>query len=141
MCLAKVFTKKEREEILAKLPEEFTIWKVLNDWGKDHEDEYGEEYRYTTDCRYEPVHAGEMRFVTNTIKDSGYDISYRGGGHFWLHKEGADEWANGDFDKVVRCKVRKKWITNMGIQNAWVAIVVKKAVFPKYIGQMRVKNI
>lgn len=133
MCLERVFTKKEREKVLAKLPEEFTVWKVIVDdvdWNK-----YEDECRYTTDCRWLPIHAGEMKFVANIIYDRSRNIRYRGGGHFWLHKKDADEWKWADFERVIRCRIKKEWITNMGEQRDGIVIVVKKAVFPKYIGQ------
>ena len=136
MCLAQVFTKKEREEVLTGLSEEFTVWKVVADWGEDHK-EREIEFRYTTDCVNLPVHAGEMRFKTNTI--DGHGVKYRGGGHFWLYKKNADDWSGGIAEKVVRCRIKKEWITNMGKQDGRIVIVVKKAVFPKYIGQMGVK--
>lgn len=141
MCLERVFTKKEREEILAKLPDEFTVWKVVANM----------ERYYMTDCRCLTIHAGEMQFKTNTIDEGG--IKYKGGGHFWLHKKDAVDWVTGYWatgywatgysegysEKVVRCKIRKKWITNMGIQNDGIVVIVRKAIFPKYIGQMGTK--
>jgi len=143
MCLQRVFTKSEREKVLAKLPEEFIVWKVLNDYGVIGWRLDG--CRYTTDCRSMPIHAGEMKFKTNTIGRTSTDKEYRGGGHFWLHKEAAEKWKCDDNERIVRCRVKKKWITNVGVQdigmkNGGVVVVAKKAIFPKYIGQMDVKN-
>jgi hypothetical protein len=137
MCLERMFTKKERNEVLDKLPNEFTVWKVITDWGVGHRNMYGFD-RYTTDCFHMPIHAGEMQFKTNIIK--GYGNSYRGGGHFWLRKKDAEEWIYGKFEKIIRCKIKKEWITNMGKQNNEIVVVAKKAIFPKYIGQMYVKD-
>ena len=143
MCLEQVFTKKEREEVLAKLPDEFAVWKVVYkcDGG-----------RYITDCQWYPLHAGEVTFKQNIIDSD--DFSYRGGGHFWLKKEAADAWCCRGIEKVVRCRVKKEWIMNVGYQRTNlldafhaqignVVVVVKKAIFPKYIGeicQCEVKN-
>jgi len=145
MCLQNVFIKSDREEMLAKLPEEFTIWKVVNDYGRNHKHvafPFPGKYRYSTDCKCIPVHAGEMKFETNGIP---YCLNkrYKGGGHFWLHKKDAEDWRDGDsHERVVRCRVKKKWITNVGIQDVYgidrTVIVTSRAIFPKYIGQVTV---
>ena len=129
MCLDRVYAKKEKQELLDSLPEEFTVWKVLVL-------RHNREYKYKTDCRGVPVYAGEMRFKCNVIDGSMYgDPKYRGGGHFWLHKEGADYWGC-DINKTVKCRIDKRWITNIGTQDGiGIVVVAKKAIFPKYVGE------
>jgi len=138
MCLARVFDKKERDAVLDKLPDEFTVWKIICDWGKSKAEK---ENRYTTDCRGMTIHGGEVRFKTNTIESIDGQV-YRGGGHFWLYKQDAEwwryfRWPKNEYEKIIRCRVKKEWITNMGRQLDRTVVVVKRAVFPKYLGQAK----
>jgi len=157
MCLERKYTKKGWEKILAGLPEEFTVWKVVVDHGMEYKEKWCES-RYITDCRTLPVYGGEMKFKTNIIpvyttyaaqiasncafSDISFHagFSYKGGGHFWLHKKDAQNWVEYPYQRVIRCRVKKKWITTVGEQGGGIVIVVKRAVFPKYIGQAKPKD-
>ena len=143
MCLARVYRGKERKEALAKLKDVITVWKVL--LPPDEEMDY-----YYTDCRSWPVYAGEVKFKQNVINKDGsfaWGPKYRGGGHFWLTREAAIEWkemdcymsGNKDTEiyKHVRCTVRKEDINAIGEQGGHVVVVVKKATFPKYVGEKK----
>ena len=126
MCLDTVIRGKEKKAFLATLPDEIVVWKVvvLTNTG------------YETDCRYVPLHSGEMKFKQNVIHIRFCSL-YRGGGHFWLHKKDAEGWRDiGGFDdRVVKCRIKKEWINTIGLQCGIMVLVVKKAVFPKYIGK------
>ena len=126
MCLQTRLTGKEKKEFLDELPDEITVWKVVTRLGK----------RYRTDCRRFSLHAGVVEFPQNIIvpDDDYYEPNYRGGGHFFLHYKGAKRWAYNVGDKIVRCKIKKEWINTVGKQSGHIVVVVKKAVFPKYIG-------
>lgn len=130
MCLSEVYSKKEREKALKDLPNEFTVWKVLKKNGPGN---------YETDCMRSPVYAGRVKFKQNVIRVIGIGFSlpsYRGGGHFWMDKQAALVWripVKGEV--IVPCKIKKAWIVNMGEQDCCRVVVVKKAVFPKYIGK------
>jgi len=122
MCLTNVYRGKEKKEFLDKLPDEIVVWKVVAKY-KD---------RYSTDCRRFPLHSGRMDFKQNIIKTD--DITYRGGGHFFLHRADAEMWGYGFANRIVRCKIKKEWINTVGTQDDAVVLVAKRAVFPEYIG-------
>ena len=129
MCLSSKLTGREKKKFLDSLPDEITVWKVLIKWGS----------KYKTDCRVFPVHAGIVDFKQSVIKASrrpGWRVSfnYKGGGHFFLHRESAESWAGSQYKKVVRCKIKKEWVNSIGDQWGSRVVVVKRATFPKYIG-------
>ena len=124
MCLDYIHRGKEKKEFLDTLPDEMVVWKVVK----------GHDGRYSTDCRDFPLHSGEVAFKQNIIET--HYTAYRGGGHFFLHKSDADSWLDPfSWERVIRCKIKKKWINTVGEQDGAIVLVVKKAIFPKYIGK------
>ena len=134
MCLDTVLRRKEKKVALVKLPDTITVWKVLLKPGWDK----GENNTcYVTDWFLFPVYAGEIKFTQLHLKGFVDCLSYRGGGHFWLTKKGAEDWmgSHKNTEKIARCTVKKSNINAIGSQNDFPVVVVKKATFPKYIGE------
>jgi len=126
MCLNRVLGGKEKKATLAKLKDKIVVWKVLAK-------PIGKHDHYSTDCKFVPVFAGEVKFTQNIIDNS--RVPYLGGGHFWLTKEGAENWGVYFTEKLVRCTIKKSDINSIGYQCVHLVVVVKKATFPKYIGK------
>ena len=126
MCLQTVMSSKEKKKYLEKLSNEITVWKVVCKYLPG---------RYTTDCRKFPLHAGEVKFRQNTIyTEVDWSLSYRGGGHFWKTRAGARYWANYPSDRVIKCIIKKEWINTIGTQGDFIVFVVKRAIFPEFLG-------
>ena len=132
MCLDVVFRGQEKKDELAKLPDVVTVWKVV--YKLDKRD-------YRTDCMFFPLHAGEVKFIQNVINTYNYNYNlpkYRGGGHFFLSRSVAYSlrWDE-SIEKVVKCRVKKEWINNIGLQSGAKIVVVKRAIFPAYFGGVK----
>lgn len=137
MCLEQVMRGKEKEEFLEKLPDKITVWKNVLKWAvwKDILEKY--PGKYTTDCRRFPLHAGEVKFKQNIIKIYARR-GYRGGGHFWLTRKGARSWRSRkswNRERIIKCVIKKEWINSIGTQDGYKGLVVKKAIFPDFIGK------
>ena len=133
MCLDTVLRGKEKKVALAELPDTITVWKVLLKPGWNEK----EKGNYVTDWLLFPVYAGEIKFTQSHLKGFVDCLSYRGGGHFWLTKKGAEDWMGlrNSTEKIARCTVKKPNINAIGFQSDFPVVVVKKATFPKYIGE------
>lgn len=134
MCLDIVLYSKKKKEVLAKLKDTITVWKVLRS------PTYGRRGGYVTSWLCTPVYAGEVTFKQNSIRLYMTSRSYRGGGHFWLTKEGALDWGVTGIEKLVRCTIKKANINTIGKQAGYPVVVVKKATFPQYIGGKKSSN-
>lgn len=131
MCLDNVFRGKAKKKKLVKLKDTVTVWKVLRKFGPGHNGDW------RTGDRQFPVHAGEVKFKQNIISAIGLSISYRGGGHFFLVKQDAINYCQ-QGEKVVRCIIKKTHINTIGKQSSREIVVVKKATFPKHIGDKQI---
>ena len=127
MCLSTVFRGKEKKAYLAKLPDEITVWKVV--------------YKhisglYTTDYKHFPLHSGKVKFKQNIIYRGLYSNNYRGGGHFFKTRAAARRWQS-SYERVIKCTIKKEWINTVGVQDGHVVLVVKRAMFPEFIGGVK----
>ncbi|KKM72808.1 hypothetical protein LCGC14_1416800 [marine sediment metagenome] len=128
MCLSTVFRGKKKKEALAKLKDTIIVWKIL------HAPRASRSY-YVTEIKGVHVYAGKNKFRQNIIIKHFGRSNYRGGSHFWMKKNGHWDilWGN----KLVRCTIKKSDINAIGTQNGHFVVVVKKAIFPKYIGKKK----
>jgi hypothetical protein len=124
MCLSVVYRGREKKEALAKLPERFYVWKVM----RKIRNGFQAPHQY---IRY---HGGKLKFKTNMIHRFG-SMAYRGGGHFWRNRKRADRSAENLGGVLARCYAKKSDITSIGTQSGNTVIVLKKATFPKWVGE------
>jgi hypothetical protein len=131
MCLENVYRGKEKKKRLAKLKDVITVWKVVIKAEDCSPWDYNGPAKYVTCDLYFPIYAGEVEFKRPNI------CGYKGGGHFFLTKDGAKYWKILGRDlkeRIVRCKINKADINSIGNRHGKEIVVVKKAAFPKYVG-------
>lgn len=129
MCLDVVYRGKDKKEALAKLPDEFPVWKVL--WRT-------ENGQWVTDTCRAFCRAGEQQADFLGMSKSAYpeDPRYRCGWHAFLRRKGAVGWMDGvtGAGHIVRCMAKKKHIRTIGIQTGHVVVVLSHITFPKKCG-------
>jgi len=146
MTLENVYSKKRTESLLDVMPDVMSVWKVvLMDLDRGL---YRAPYRLT------PYKAGEQEANgVATSSCSWVGVYYNLFFHFWVNKlfvlERLNDWlesyATGSLctkpyvaielttiPRVVECFIRKDWIATIGRQYGGLAVVSRKAVFPKY---------
>ena len=81
----------------------------------------------------EKIEVWESHLSTHNYK------SYSSGFHFFKDKKAAEQAYNPEKLKVIKCIVKKSWITAVGEQHMTgtksTVIVAKKAIFPKCRGR------
>lgn len=125
MCLDVVYRGKQKREALAKLPDEFYVWKHLM------EDDDG--YWTSSDSKKDRVFAGQMKApylgpAYRTPVRHGRPLTgqkaYKSGWHAWRQK-GEDE---------IRCRAFKRHIVSIGSQFEDTVVVLSHITFPKKCG-------
>lgn len=117
MCLHNVYSKEKQQRILDKLPNVIEVYKTVN----YHNGGYRALFR-------------NFRFLTGSNKAKGTtrDVDfgrYRAGFHSFKSLHGAKRW--GWYRKViVKCKIKKAWITAVGCQGDSVVFVTNKIIMP-----------
>lgn len=124
MCLGLVYRGKKKKEVLAKLPEMVTCWKIVQRRGNQHGSKFVPEW-----------YAGNSLFLAgwNTTKPFlGYQYKYEIAFHAFRTKKAAEKW-RGDYKHtyLVKCKTRKRDIVAIGKQRDNLCIVTKRIWIPK----------
>jgi hypothetical protein len=134
MCLSRVFRGKEKREALAKLPDEFPVWKYL------HNESLLGLPSWFTEFSLERVFAGEMRASylgkartgpgrrSNAIRSK--LRAYMAGWHAYV-KRPPSFWSRTN----TRCVAKKKHIREIGMQDGCLVVVLSHITFPKKCGK------
>lgn len=138
MCLDVVYRGKQKREALAKLPDEFVVWKVV----RQYADGNRKPLCFGQDCSLE---AGEMAAPYR----GGTGEGYRAGWHANLSREGVvafvlrTGWSRVSFPyeedgaigiPIIKCKAKKKHIVAIGEQCDRKVVVLSHITFPKKCG-------
>jgi hypothetical protein len=136
MCLDVVYRGKQKKEALAKLPDEFPVWKVLKMW-------LGE---LVTGDRYTPVDSGELKAPYLGELDCGEldcepNGSYLAGWHAFTDAESASTYRMGS-EEVVQCAAKKCHVREIGGQYVRSSalgqvVVLSHITFPKKCGKAK----
>ena len=124
MCLDIVYRGKRKKRALTKLPKSGYYWKVVIFDGKKYSSPIFSEF-------------GSYKIGWNTTKPkidyAGYRLAY----HLYRTKKTAERMKRGvsvhggEKKVIVRCKVKRKDIINIGIQDDGLCIVTKRIWMPK----------
>ncbi len=127
MCLDRLYSDKEKKAFLAKLPNEFIVWKLMNKRGvRDY-----------------------VAVVFSTIFKAGLNItrtkrnlypSYALGYHSFFKRAPALRWRkNVEVYRTVPVKIKKRWVRFIGTQHLGdhrpVVIVTNRIICPDYISK------
>lgn len=130
MCLDNVYEKKQKEQALKRLPDEFWGWRICMKATKLSRKKTG---------YYPWAQRSQLRFragLNKAIQERiGFRYSYLSGFHFLLTKKNIKRWHpwyEKDGYRRMHCRIKKKWITAIGKQQGLLCVVVSKAIFPKY---------
>lgn len=140
MCMSDINSTKIQDKIKATIPEDgLKVYKVV----RVEKNAYCPIYRYSSG----PYGSGIKNANTNqSIFIHSMRERYQAGFHFWLTKKAARygmehvggfrQHAEEEF-RVVKCIVKKEWITTIGNDlPKWGklarTIVAKRAIFPEY---------
>ena len=121
MCLSRVFTDEEMEEWLADKPEVIEVekWVTVSSG-------YGSFYDTCSfACRYE---SGLNQARCERPKETGGG-KYWPYFHFWVKPP---SWIESSTQRIIKCIVKKEWITAIGEDGLRLSIVASQAVFPHY---------
>ena len=123
MCLSKIFDEIKTQEILKKLPEIITVYKIV---GKDGTYKAYRPYFFWEKGSYKE---GENEAVFDPLNypDGGF-YSFKS---FWktLLIRFTDYECLG---VIIKCKINKKDIIKIGINNKATTFVTSKITIPKY---------
>ena len=140
MCLDVVYRGKQKKESLAKLPDEFPVWKMVR---VDLNGKYRPLVFGTTTIQ---LYCGEM------VAASGrYPVpSYKLGWHANPSRSGTREFARANgwstaipeqYDaqafQIIKCLAKKKHIVAIGSQDGHVVVVLSHITFPKKCGKAK----
>lgn len=140
MCLAKVFSDDEMAEYLEAQPEVIEVWKVA--WALPNRKVYAPCICFNESIESDVPFPSGIGIANNTRKISTLSQEYWSGYHSFAALEDAE------YDKrvsdraflnqkniVVKCLIKKEWITTIGEEN-WsgskIVIITSQAVFPHY---------
>ena len=119
MCLGVVYSEEKQKKILDKLPNVIEVYKVVRYSGKKYKAEI-KNFSFLT----------RLNKATHTLRnvDPG---GYKGGFHSFKSLHGAKEWKYGGWgsELIIKCKIKKAWITAIGSQNG-VVFVTNKIIMP-----------
>jgi len=125
MCLSTVYSKKKREELIAKHQKNgfITVYKVFCKIAPAIYRPWLYNYKF---------HSGK-----NTTKGRKL-FEYRAAFHSFLSKWGAKHWRYGNSnEKIICCRVPIKSITAIGLQGGYRSIVSAEIICPKYFGKRK----
>ena len=127
MCLDRLYTNEEKKAFLAKLPNEFTVWKVMRRL---------DSHKYDAVVWSVIFKAGLN--ITRTIENSypPYALGY----HSFFKREPALRWRRQhEFYRTVPVKIKKRWVRFIGTQSLGghrpVVIVTNRIICPDYISK------
>ncbi|KKN51507.1 hypothetical protein LCGC14_0621990 [marine sediment metagenome] len=123
MCLDIVYKGKKKKDALAKLPESGYYWKLVVLRNNKYRPPIYSEY-------------GSYNIGWNTTTPKSEFESYLLAYHLFCTKSGArsmKRWVPAFYGTkvIVRCKVRRKDIINIGLQGKHLTIVTKRIWIPK----------
>lgn len=125
MCLDQIYRGKQKREALAKLPESGYYWKVIETELDD---------RYYPPCWGNKPYKIGWNKTSKICRIGGYDLAY----HIFRSQKSALSYrkifspkSRMPYLKVIRCKVEKKDIINIGTQNKGLCIVTTRFWCPK----------
>jgi len=156
MCLATINSKEEIDEFKKTIPPEgITVYKVVN----VYKEKYYPLFLYTSI----PFRSGLNKANTtqkirtdrwlkydNYIYQAYDNYIYQAGFHFFTNKEDAERYNkwHGLHYKVIKCKIKKSWITSVGmnkigeeIEEYGQTVVTNKAIFPKHNVFLKIMSI
>ena len=124
MCLDIVYRRKQKKEALAKLPESGYYWKVV----KFYDGKY-----------YPPVYSefGSYKIGWNTTQPKSDYVGYLLAYHIFRTKAQARKmmhWVScysGQKKAIVRCRIKRKSIINIGVQDNGLCVVTTRFWMPK----------
>jgi len=115
MCLLRIATEAEKNEILSKLPEEFTVYKLVEGFaGNYFPPSCSKWVRYKKGINNADEHI-QIKADDNQMYTSGF--------HFIQNKSYVKKWAE-KLDRLysknylaIPMKIRKEWIKTVGFEN------------------------
>jgi len=137
MCLIKIDSKEEINEFKKTIPTEgITVYKVARE-------RKGKYYPVFSHAQF-PFKSGLNKADTTEKIIAGWwnnHINYQAGFHFWINKIDAEidkkDFKEGFYFsfKIIECKIKKSWITSVGMNkiNDYLlgkTVVTNKAIFP-----------
>lgn len=128
MCLSEIWTDEEMESWLAEQPEVIEVHKLIVK-GEDDICYTGFGCRQESQAAFNKANSTEKIIADNKI-------TYWSGFHFFTEEWDATRIITDGRERVVKCFIKKDWITAMGIER-WgnsdsVVIVASQAIFPHY---------
>ncbi len=121
MCLDKNFDEKKTEKILKKLPEEITVYKVIQ---KNKSEKC---YTGLFHVKFEYKEGENRAEISNfTPIDSGF-YTFKTKIGAWIYNFGSSIKAS-----IIKCKLYKKDIRAIGKQGGFLTFVSSKLTVPKY---------
>jgi hypothetical protein len=132
MCLHKLLPKEQKQKILDKISREgITVYKVVR---MGNLNRIYPLYRFV----YDEFRPGKNEAKTHkriAIENSPRKSKnlYKSGFHFYKTKKSAIK-KQMDYSNsiIIKCIVKKSWITEIGKEHDGIVIVAKKAIFPEY---------
>ncbi len=133
MCLDNLWTKARIKEWLKNKPEIITAYKVV----KIIE---GEAYPaiYHDNGPFEKTNKEDKCSpsvaAAHVVRKDGTELSHRWRHyptlyHMFLTKRGATRWNDRSDEEILKCKIPKKQIVDIGIQHDCIAIITKEFTF------------
>jgi hypothetical protein len=138
MCLHELLPKEKKQKILDKIPREgLTVYKIVDTYsGKMYPMCKNISIAYETGINEACTNSIiRDRFMSNS---AGFSPSYRSGFHFYKTRDAAAKssfWRKDGEAIIIKCIVKKSWITEIGKEYGRIVLVAKKAIFPKYKGK------
>ena len=137
-----VYRGKQKKEALAKLPESGYYWKVVKvGWRGGYFAPLLWQRGYFAPLLFSVRHEAGWNITKKVYNNAGYALAY----HLYRHKRDAERW-KGAFCKtyypykIIRCKVEKKDIINIGMQDGYTGafvIVATRFWCPKPEGERK----
>lgn len=123
------YDKKTEKAMIAKLPDEFVVYKVVDTkcWAEDTGDgkgywpEFGRGRFKKGICVSDPPPRAGL-----PSKGPEYICHF----HSFRTVKGVKDWGTNFHEKMVACRVKREWVTAIGKQKRHVVIVSEKIIMP-----------
>ena len=137
MCLDVVYRGKRKKEALAKLPDEFPVWKRLSYWCNNPDPVWrtwaepsirvysGEMKAPYLGTAYGSPHSPEQRRLHSPIKG---ERAYPCGWHAYITRQDRSN---------TRCLAKKQHIRAIGEQDGEIVVVLSHITFPNKCGKRK----
>lgn len=134
MSLHTVFSEEKTQKIIAVMPDELVVWKIVTDGGEfGHTPQWFSQFNHGFNeraglCRF---HSGVFVAQQRPIVTKDRATVYMSGLHAWV-KKGGITWSALTCEEEISCLIKKDWITFIGLAHELLAVVCSHMTFPAY---------